>query len=365
MASRKAPVPPAVDPLAGGVGTAEEQRLDQILAGLEGEGSVKVSRRDDKGNLRYVGRLPLEDTFSEETVREAFGGGRYYLRFYTNGEYSAGVGMEIEGAPKMPGAGPAPVGAAPAPTAPVATGDHALALEVAQLRGLVAGLTASMQGGGGGGGGLAQLKDVAEIVRSLMPATANPPQGPGSVFEVAREALAFGREVGKDSGDRGAFPWETVVEKGVLPLVDLAREHAARTPGGVPAASGAPTAPAKGAAAVPPGIPTWARYLVAEQGFVVQMAKEEADPDTVADLLLNRWEKKMPAADWDAFQETTQAPGFVDQALALATQYLPGFAPVGAWVRRFLDAVVEQMQPEEPDAPAEDPPVPAGPVIVH
>jgi hypothetical protein len=332
--------------------TPEEERLNKVLAALQGEGKVKVSRRDDKGNLRYVGTLPLTDDFSEETVREAFGGGRYSLRFFLsqdNDSYATHMGMEIEGAPLA-----RPIVPAQAPVVPgvvPGTGSvsevAALQMQVARLAGLVEGLTASMrESGGGGGGSLSALKDVAEVVRSLMPAGGTP--GAGNVFEVAREAIAFGREVGKGGGGgEGGFPWEKLVDQGVIPLVDMARKQqdAAKPAANAPA----PAAPTPKGPTMP-GVPPWARYVLAEQGFITQMAREGVRPETVATLLLDRWEHKMPGAEWDAFGDAVTEAGFADQALALATQYVPALAEIRPWLGQFLLSVVAEMQDgDEPD----------------
>ena len=349
----KVPVEPAVDPWDQ---TPEEERLNKVLAALQGEGKVKVSRRDDKGNLRYVGTLPLTDDFSEETVREAFGGGRYSLRFFLsqdNDSYATHMGMEIEGPARERPLAPTTPAAAPAmPGTGVAGVEYAaMQMQLARLTGLVEGLTAAMREGGGaaGGGSLAALKDVAEVVRSLMPA-APAGGGAGSVFEVAREAIAFGREVGKGGGEGGGFPWDKLVDQGVVPLVDMARKQAEANKGP------APNAPAPVKGALPPGapnmaaIPSWARYVLAEQGFIVQMARDQVAPDTVAELLLDRWEHKMPGADWDAFGDAVTEPGFADQAVALAAQYVPALADVRVWFGQFLTAVADQMAGDD-DAP--------------
>lgn len=346
-----APAAPAVDPWDA---TPEEERLNKVLAALQGEGKVKVSRRDEKGMLRYVGTLPLTDDFSEETVRENFGGGKYSLRFFLtpdNDSYATHMSMDIEGRPlERAAAGPAPVSPVAPHYGPVVPGDVGrLQLEIAELKGMVAGLAAAVKegGGGGAGGALGQLKDVAEIVRSLMPAPAAGPGGAADVFQVAREAMAFGKEVSKGNGGADhAFPWDTVVEKGVLPLVDLAKKQAG-TPGAPNPAPGAPAAkgPDMGA------LPAWARYVVMEQGFILQMAREGVEPATVATLLLDRWEKKMPAADWAAFGDAVSADGFADEATALAVQYLPGAAAVRPWLGQFLLAVAAEFTEEEPDTP--------------
>lgn len=341
-----APAPPAVDPWDA---TPEEERLNKVLAALQGEGKVKVSRRDEKGMLRYVGTLPLTDDFSEETVRENFGGGKYSLRFFLtpdNDSYATHMSMDIEGRPlERAAAGPAP---APAPSllpTGAITADVAnLHLQIAELKGMVAGLAAAVKDGGGASGGLAQLKDVAEIVRSLMP---NAPAGAGGaadVFQVAREAMAFGKEVSKGGGGEQGFPWETVVDKAVLPLVDLAKKQAG-TPGAPNPAPGAPAAKGPDMAA----LPAWARYVVAEQGFILQMAREGVEPATVATLLLDRWEKKMPAVEWAAFGDAVSTEGFAEEATGLAVQYLPGAAAVRPWLGQFLLAVAAEFAEEEPE----------------
>lgn len=97
-------------------------------------------------------------------------------------------------------------------------------------------------------------------------------------------------------------------------------------------------------------IPSWARYVLAEQGFIVQMARDQVAPDTVAELLLDRWEHKMPGADWDAFGDAVTEPGFADQAVALAAQYVPALADVRVWFGQFLTAVADQMAGDD-DAP--------------
>lgn len=364
----KAPPPPGPEL---GTQDPEEMRLDRILDGLEGEGFVKVSRRDEKGVLRYAGRLPLADDFGEETVRDAFGGGRFYLRFYTGGAYQAGTGMEIEGPPKLS----APAATPPATPGPgvadvqrfqegAAGGNVSLLVEVARLRGLVEGLTASMGtgGGGAGGGALGQLKDVAEVVRSLMPGAAPTSGGdPTKVFELARAAIDFGKEVsGGGDGDGGGFPWSKVIDEGVRPLVALATDQARKTAGAAPAgapaaAPAAPTHPATEAATkmlLPPGVPRWGQMLVAEAPFLLQMAREEMDPRTVADLLLARWEKNMTDAEWEAFATTVADPTFVEQTVRLAAQFIPGAAAVAPWLTAFCGAVVEDFATQGEDEPA-------------
>lgn len=360
----KVPEPPAVDPWDQ---TPEEERLQKVLAALQGEGKVKVSRRDEKGNLRYVGTLPLTDDFSEETVHEAFGGGRYSLRFFLtqdNDSYATHMGMEIEGpARERPVTPPAPaVPGTPGSGATfgAATEYAALQIQVARLTGLVEGLTAAMKESGGvGGGSLAAIKDVAEVVRSLMPASPTPAANQ-DVFGIAREAIAFGREVGKGGGGGDGFPWEKVVDQGVLPLVDMARKQA-----GTPApAPGAPAATLPAATPGGPsmdGVPAWARYILAEQGFILGAARDDMNPETVAALLAERWHKKMPAPEWEAFGDAVAEDGFADQAAALAVQYLPGAAAVRPWLARFLAAVVDQLtEPEEsgPTLALDTPPAP-------
>lgn len=359
MAPRTPKAPAAIPPVEDFNATPEEERLDKVLSALQGEGKVKVSRRDDKGNLRYVGTLPLTDDFSEETVREAFGGGRYSLRFFLspdNDSYAAHMPMEIEGpARERP---LTPVAPAPAVSGVVSgTGSvaevAALHVQIARLTGLVEGMTAAMQGqgGAGGGGSLAALKDVAEVVRSLMPAPGGPGLGGSDAFAMAREALSFGRELNKATGDHEpGFPWEKVIDQGVVPLVELARKQ--QTPGAAAAAApAAPSAPAGGGPDMA-ALPAWAKYLVAERGFVLQMARDTVDPKAVAALLLDRWQKKMPAADWDAFADATGEDGFADAVVELAVKYLPGVSDVRPWFGQFVAAVVADFEEDEPSAEA-------------
>jgi len=140
-------------------------------------------------------------------------------------------------------------------------------------------------------------------------------------------------------------------------LVDVVREQRALTKGTPPTTPAPVDAPAL--EAQPAAAGTLAAILAPYAGQLLELAADDADPETWADAILERLEKRAPAAVDYLAEQLTASDVQAKQLELDVMAALPQLEPYRAWVQRLLGEM-RKMLAAPPDQPADagSPPAP-------
>lgn len=340
--------------------------LDGVLAQLPpGEAVVNVMRRDNGhgGKLKYVRRIAVTPDFSLDTIRDRWGGGKFVLQFFGPDErgrqaHVRSVTVDIEGEPHDeparpdPARGPGPGVAELQALQSGASGLVTLQLELATLKGMLAGLT---QGKGTAPDPLEMMERLTTVIRNLQPATPAAPAGnPSEILAFAREAVGFAKEMAPGADESSA--WEKLADKVGVPALQLIREgmaqrgHAGALP---PAAPAAPTV----TGGAPVNAADWMQLAPYARQLVIR-AQQGRDPELAAEGLLEELEHAHPALFQEIAGLATQ-PNFATVAierLALLDLRV-NEPPIRAWLEQFAAHVAASFEEEQrnDDGPEPEP----------
>jgi len=358
----------APDELARELGAPEgDGGDDALLQTFEDLGSdvsrVRLHRKDERdgklANMETVSR----DNFSVDYVREQFGGGEYVAVAVTpTGQFIKRCTFKVDARYKgarwaEPALAAGPIGVSP---------------DVQRLERVVERLVEALaKPAAPAVNPLGQMKELAEIVRTLMPAT--PPESNVSALKetvgLAKELVGMGREMVEDAEPSDQPPWDRIIEKGVVPIIEMAQR--ARRPAMAPVTARpallAPVTPATVVAETPTAVttttedqPVWQLDLARYIPLILARARKHADPETTAAFVLQELNEDTVTAIAGA----AESDDFVDMVFGKLPSEFRVDPNVEAWTRDFLAAVprllFEEEEPEE--EPTDDGPPPAGTV---
>jgi hypothetical protein len=355
-----------------------ERELDELLQEIGGgDVTVRVSRRSPSGTMQVCGTMP-SDSFSIESLTDAFGGGSYQLRFMRGRAEVGRTTVEID--PLVPAKNPR-VQASAAPVAPGSAPEM-----MTMMTGMVGMMMQTMQASQAAT--LTMISGMAEMMKANRPAD-NPIDtavriaevmkggggGPSDVtqlFSIFEKGLNLGAKVNGDGGD-DVMPLVGEGVKGVVALLEgIGAEKKARA---AATAIAAPVAPPP-AAAVPSSVPvavvappvaseppmTNARpWIAAVVPFRPQIAGAMGlfSPATVAPMIMEKLTDDQ-LDDLLSDIEDTTAPGFVHRAFAVLCPGQTMTEPQAHWLAEVAGAIVEATEPEGEEIPAADAAPPGG-----
>jgi hypothetical protein len=327
-----------------------DQQDDALLQTFEELGSevsrVRLLRKDERDSKLANMETVSADNFSVDYVREQFGGGEYVaVAVDPSGRFIKRVTFKVDA--RYQGAR----FAEPAPP-PMALG---VSPDVQRLERVVERLVEALgKPAAPAVNPLGQMKELAEIVRTLMPAT--PPESNVSALKetvgLAKELVGMGREMVEDAEPSDQPPWDRIIEKGVVPIIEMAQRARRPAIAPVPArpALPAPVVPAAVVAETPTtvtqtteGQPVWQLDLARYIPLILARARKHADPETTAAFVLQELNEDTVTAIAGA----AEADDFVDTIFGKLPPEFRADANVEAWTREFLAAVPRLLFEEE------------------
>jgi len=332
----------------------DEESLEEEMRALGAGGArVRLMRKDERtGKLTHLESVAGTD-FSLDFIREQFGGGSYRAESRsTDGRYLNKVSFDIDARYR---------GARWADGVPVSVA-LGVSPDVQRLERIVERLVGAMaQPAAPPPNPLGQMKELAEIVRTLMPAP--PPESNVSALketvELAKELVGMGREMVEETGYSDQPPWERIIEQGVVPLVKMAAERGRRGVAPAPARLALPASvtPPTVVATTPTTVtsevqPVWQLDLARYIPLILARAKKHADPETTAAFVL----QELNEDTITAIAGAAEADEFVDTVFAKLPPEFRADPNVEAWTREFLAAVPRLLFEEEEPATTDAPP---------
>lgn len=328
-------------------GDSPEDDFESMLASLPEDGmQVQIMAYDKRGKRSWVDTWGAEG-FELESVREAFGGGKYMLRLLNKGgRYMKGKTVRIAGRPKD-----------------LSQLDHGRADD---------GREGEERRGGEGdriGRVERELVGLADRLERMVEELRRPPQAPpqqqnpaelfGSMMQAVeaateplREALRDRRDNERDdqrsataalmkgielgttlAGGKGGV--EGVVERLGMPLLDMLNSQRG---GGSPALPATPNPPAgmidtNKLPSDPP--PRWPGFLGPYLPTLLTMAERGLDPELRAAVVLD----EIPGGMYPAIHEELAREGFADEFFGA----VDAAAPHRPWLERFFGSAREQL----------------------
>jgi hypothetical protein len=318
----------------------------------DSEAVIRISRRGKSGGLEFCEQIPVDPAFSPQYIKENWGGGIYSVQFYgpkpgeTGNKYLKQVTLRIAGAPREKKEEPE------GPTRGGLSGDPAvlaMQLELATLKGMLAGLTQAK--GADAGNPLDNLEKLTTIVKNMMPPTSGQ-LDPSAILGFAREAVGFAKEMAPEpAGEVGV--WDRILDRAVEPGIEVLKEALAAQKAGVLAGTEMPMMGPGPVDPTPPtttpgtGGPMWQVELAKIVPRLLRRAREGKDPVLAAQLFL----EDAPGGVVVELERLAGDPQFVPVVLDLAERNFPEVTAVREWVREFVQAVQEELTPEPEPVP--------------
>jgi hypothetical protein len=194
--------------------------------------------------------------------------------------------------------------------------------------------------------------DYALKIATVMSGGAGKGLGADAVLGVLEKGLALRDRFAGSAEDRGdgdreerGDAFDVALRELVKPVAKLLESEVERRAKAKPGAGDAQPArlPAGEGDPMPATAPQW---LVRIRPFIPQLvglAREGADPELYARVVVDLMDRKLSAAEVGAIEEAAQQDGFVESLMAGLP---PSTAPFTAWFQRLAVALRAELQPD-------------------